>query len=179
MFHKVKKSTIIILLILCILLLNSCFVGYGLGDEFIEGNFEYEINAVTKKVSVSEIFLKREEQNIEITIPDKTNDGYIVESIGHITKGGSFFKASFEDENIEEAYHFNPETYSENFNLINYKLVLRFGENIEDAHSLLNFTEPIYYKTENENEFIQLNIYIQVSPNNEYYYSQDGILYTK
>lgn len=179
MLNKIKIANIIILLILCILPLNSCYVGYGLGNEFIEENFEYEINAITKKVSVSRIYLKREEQNVEITIPDKTNDGYIVESIGAVTKGGNFFHVYFEEESIKEAYHFDPETNSDEFTLIEYNLVLNLGENIVDAHSLLDINEPLYYKTENESEFIQLNIYFKVSENNNDYYSQDGIVYTK
>ena len=63
--------------------------------------------------------------------------------------------------------------------MIEYNLVLNLGENIVDAHSLLDVNEPLYYKTENENEFIQLNIYFKVSENNNDYYSQDGIVYTK
>lgn len=154
-------------------------VTYSISECVIEDNVEYTVSKLFKKARVSEIILTKEKTTYEIVIPERLENGALVEGIGYPTTSIDLFGYSFENYKIK-GYASVPEEEVEFEEVTDYYITIVFGENIKKADSVLYLAEePIIRQLLNTDEYVRLNFMFQVSPENEYYYSQDGKLYEK
>lgn len=179
-----SKKKIVAIIILALLILSLpilifyllCYetrLAYGFQKVVTDDNIKYGCSAVTNVCTVSSVTLDPNVEKVEISIPDKLTDGTLVEGIGYITKGKDFFDIKIEGTKLEYSG-----LEDENQNVTDYFVTLRLGKNIKIANCLLDLNE-IIYQVKNTDEYIRINITYEVSPDNRWYYSENGKLYEK
>ena len=179
---KNKKRVLIISCFLILVLLFTfvfCFLGcetrlvYSDRSCVVIDGIEYSCSDMSKTCTVSTIILDPNVKTVEISIPDKLDDGTLVEGVGHITKGKDFFYIEMDGLKIQYSY-----LNDDSEEVTDYFVTIRLGKNIKIASCLLNLNEETF-QVENTDEYIRINITYEVSPDNKWYYSENGKLYEK
>lgn len=148
-------------------------------EQVVENDVEYTVSKIFNKARVCDIILTEDETTYEFAIPECLEKGARIDGFGFPTKGMEIFNFEIKDKKLD-LYGYGPyveENYIPKVSK-NYYVTIIIGENIKKADCLLE-TQYLVYKIEDTQEYICINIEYQVSPNNKYYYSQDGKLYEK
>ncbi len=178
--YKNRFSICLLLILLSVFSMNSCNVKYAYyanSELVIQDNVKYQISYSTKKALAGEFILNHEQQNTEITVPDYIENDITVEGLGYVSKGdhGVVFSMTNGKKMISSnVEYFN--TYYKDYPIVEHYLTIYLGNKIKDADTLMN-ERALYYLIQDDGTVIRLNIYIQVSSDNKYYYSENGILY--
>ncbi len=175
MKRTITKIVSLIMTLLFVVSLNSCGT-----TRIKEGNIQYDKNAFSNTVNVYSVTLTRENKNVEIVIPDYTSDGAKVVEIGLKTSEGNFkhFRFFLEGAKVSQYDSKYPDIFLPGHVVTDYYVTLNLGKNIKRADPLI--TESVqYYKIDDTEEFIRVNIYVEVSPDNPYFYSENGVIYEK
>lgn len=172
-----KNTTKRIVILMVITLLVSVSLTGCVMSRFEELNIGYEQNPFFNTADVYSITLTRENKNVVITIPDYTTDGAKVVEVGISTSENKYLRIFLEGANLNE-YGGNPDKFLPGHTVTDYYVTLKLGKNIKRAEPLI--AEPVrYFKIADTEEFIRVNIYVEVSPDNPYFYSENGVIYEK
>ena len=152
--------------------------GYGflVTKNIVENNIKYETNPVLKIARVSGIILTKGKTTYEIVVPEYLEDGTCVEGIGYVTKSIDLFGFSFENHRL--SHELISEEEIEQVTVVDYYITFKIGKNIKTADPLL-YCDCVLKRFLDTDEYIRVNFEYEVSLDNEYLYSQDGILYKK
>ena len=156
-------------------------VTYAISEKVVENDIEYEVSPLFKMARVETIVLTEEETNYEIMIPERLEDGTRVQGFGHVTKGQEYFNFEIKNKKIISHSEYSKDYFvREDFpqEMRNYYVTIIIGEKLKKADCMLGINYSVI-RFKDTNELICINVDYQVSPDNKYYYSQDGVLYEK
>ena len=161
----------VVLLFLCASFLTQCSLMYG-NREFVSDNLSYDTNSILNICFASTYTWPIGEKHVVLDIPD-TYDGYRVTALGGYVGSGapSPFMA-----NLPNTLSVcSEDTLPNNAQIDQYHLVLNIGKYLrEDKLIVMD-----YYHKVGTNQYVQVLVTVNCSPENPYFYSEDGKLYKR
>ena len=150
---------------------------YSVSKRVVQDGIVYHCSSTVNTCRVSDIELTPNNQFVEVIIPNKLDDGTIVEGLGFVTKGEEWLSFSLEGKRLVGVSGVKVEELEED--KITYFFVkIKLGKNIALADCVLD-NEKYIYRMGNTDEYICINLTYEVSPDNKWYYSENGKLYEK
>ncbi len=178
-----------------ILSLSSCTLYHSGKEEIVEKDgVHYLLSGYFKVCFVTYITIPEGQTSLEITIPDRLDSGHKVEGIGGYVGTGvpapcDIIIEGFKTEGIYDHEEYEAMIVADRFT--DYSLTVNVGKNINDIlfyYPIINSGEPYVYYTklqaddsdgQDAPQYIRVRVYINIDDDNMYYYSENGVVYTK
>ena len=174
MQKTIKIVCIIFLLFLCFSFLTQCSLMYG-NNDFSSDNLHYYTHNVFKTCFASAYSWTSDEEYAVLDIPD-TCEGYRVTALGGYKGSGAPCPFLVNLPNTTMVYSgYSDSTLPNDAQIEQYHLVLNIGKYLrEDKFIVMDD----YHKV-GTNQYVQVLVTVNCSPENPYFYSEDGKLYRR
>lgn len=162
---------VVIVLFLCSSFLTQCSMMYG-NKDFSSGNLNYHAHNIFNFCFAECYTWPLNENNAVLDIPD-TCDGYRVTALGgYIGSGGPCPFVV----NLPNAVSMHSEgTLPDNARIEQYHLVINIGKYLrEDELVMMDYYHKVGY-----DQFVQILVTVNCSPENPFFYSDNGKLYKR
>ena len=165
---------VVVLLFLCTTFLTQCSLMYG-NKDFSSDNLHYYTHNIFNTCFASSYTWPSGDKNAVLNIPDIC-DAYRVTALGGYI--GSGCPCPFSD-NLPNSTSilsgYSDDTLPSNAHIEQYHLVLNIGKYLRDDEFIVM---DDYYKVGTK-QLVQIHVTVNCSPENTYFYSEDGKLYKR